>query len=172
MLHVVQLLEPFDQSQHLLGVLALETHGRLGNVGHLGGLDRHSPPFERPADPIEVVRRRRDLEDGCVVTKGQDGQLVLFPTSEFEARAAEVREGPKNRGGRRFSRTVFSGADLQELDKSGRVLVKPDLRTFASLEAGTEIAVIGVYDHVELWNKELYIEDRAEGDRRYLEEDE
>ncbi len=115
---------------------------------------------------------RRDLENGCVVTKGQDGQLVLFPTGEFEARAAEVRAEPQNRTGRRFSRTVFSGADLQELDKSGRVLVKPDLRLFASLEAGSEIAVIGVYDHVELWNKELYLTDRAEGDRRYLEEDE
>jgi MraZ protein len=98
--------------------------------------------------------------------------LVLFPTGEFEARAAEVRAEPQNRSGRRFSRTVFAGADLQDLDKSGRVLVKPDLRDFASLEAGSEIAVIGVYDHVELWNKELYVTDRAEGDQRYLEEDE
>ena len=115
---------------------------------------------------------RRDLEDGCVVTKGQDRQLVLFPSGEFEARAAEVTEMQQNRSGRRFSRTVFSGADLQALDKSGRVLIKPDLRDFADLETGTEIAVIGVYDHVELWNKTLYLEDRAAGDQSYLEEDE
>lgn len=115
---------------------------------------------------------RRDLEDGCVVTKGQDRQLVLFATSEFEARAAEVNEMQQNRSGRRFSRTVFSGADLQTLDKSGRVLIKPDLRDFADLETGTEIAVIGVYDHVELWNKTLYLEDREAGDQSYLEEDE
>lgn len=115
---------------------------------------------------------RRGLEDGCVITKGQDGQLVIFPTGEFEARAAEVMAERQNRSGRRFSRTVFSGADLQDLDKSGRVLVKPDLREFASLEVGSEIAVIGVYGHVELWNKERYVTDREEGDRRYLEEDE
>lgn len=115
---------------------------------------------------------RRDLEDGCVVTKGQDRQLVLFPSGEFEARAAEVTEMQQNRSGRRFSRTVFSGADLQTLDKSGRVLIKPDLRDFADLATGTEIAVIGVYDHVELWNKALYLEDRAAGDQSYLEEDE
>lgn len=115
---------------------------------------------------------RRRLEDGCVLTKGQDRQLVLFPTGEFEARAAEVTEMQQNRTGRRFSRTVFSGADLQTLDKSGRVLIKPDLRDFADLETGTEIAVIGVYDHVELWNKTLYLEDRAAGDQTYLEEDE
>lgn len=115
---------------------------------------------------------RRRLEDGCVLTKGQDRQLVLFPSGEFEARAGEVTEMPQDRSGRRFSRTVFSGADLQMLDKSGRVLVKPDLRDFADLHAGTDIAVIGVYDHVELWNETLYLDDRAAGDQSYLEEDE
>ena len=115
---------------------------------------------------------RRRLEDGCVVAKGQDGQLLLFPTSEFEARAAEVRERPQNRSGRRFARTVFSGADLQTLDKSGRVLVKPDLRKFAVLGVSTEVAVIGVFDHVELWNKEQYLADRDAGDESYVEEDE
>ena len=115
---------------------------------------------------------RRRLEDGCVVTKGQDRQLVLFPASEFEARAAEVTEMTQNRSGRRFSRTVFAGADLQTLDKSGRVLIKPDLRDFADLQASSEIAVIGVYDHVELWNKTLYVDDRATGDQSYLEVDE
>jgi len=115
---------------------------------------------------------RRRLEEGCVVTKGQDGQLVLFPAREFEARAAEVTDISQNRSGRRFSRTVFAGADLQTLDKSGRVLVKPDLRDFADLEVASEIAVIGVYDHVELWNKTSYLEDRATGDQSYLEEDE
>ena len=115
---------------------------------------------------------RRDLEEGCVVAKGQDGQLILFPTGEFESRAAEVREKPQNRVGRRFARTVFSGADMQALDKSGRVLIKPDLRDFADLEVTSEIVVIGVYDHVELWNKSLFLEDRAAGDQSYLEEDE
>ncbi len=115
---------------------------------------------------------RRRLAEGCVVTKGQDGQLLLFPPDEFEARASEVREKPQNRSGRRFSRTVFSGADLQTLDKSGRVLVKPELRKYAALNGSTEVAVIGVFDHVELWNKDQYIADRDAGDESYLEEDE
>ena len=52
------------------------------------------------------------------------------------------------------------------------MLIKPDLRDFADLETGSEIAVIGVFDHVELWNKTLYLEDRVTGDQTYLEEDE
>ena len=114
---------------------------------------------------------RRRLQDGCVVAKGQDGQLVIFAVEDFETKAAEVIEQPQDRGGRRFSRTVFGGADLQTLDKSGRVLVKPDLREFASLSVGTEIAVIGVFDHVELWERTTYLEDRNTGDEMYLDEE-
>ncbi|MGH3650519.1 MAG: MraZ C-terminal domain-containing protein, partial [Acidimicrobiia bacterium] len=69
------------------------------------------------------------------------------------------------------SRTVFAGADLQSPDKSGRVLLKPDLRQFADLELGTEIAVLGVYDHIELWDKDRHMTDRASGDQSYLEEE-
>ncbi len=113
---------------------------------------------------------RRRLEDGCVVTKGQDGQLVIFSAEDFEKKASEVIERPQDRRGRRFSRTVFGGADLQTLDKSGRVLVKPDLREFANVETATEIAVVGVFDHVELWKKEVYLADRETGDETYLVE--
>ena len=115
---------------------------------------------------------RRRLEDGCVVSKGQDGQLTIFAAVDFEQKASEVLERPQNRSGRQISRTVFGGADLQSLDKSGRVLLKPDLRTFAELTPGTEIAVVGVFDHVELWEKNRYLDDRVAGDQRYIEEEE
>ena len=114
---------------------------------------------------------RRRLEDGCVLAKGQDGQLVLFAIDDFEAKAAEVIDNPQNRSGRRFARTVFGGADLQALDKSGRLLVKPDLREFAALGVSSEIAVIGVFDHVELWNRDHWTSDKAAGDETYLEEE-
>ena len=114
---------------------------------------------------------RRRLETGCVVAKGQDGQLVIFSADDFEKKATEVIDAPQDKGGRRFARTVFGGADLQTPDKSGRVLVKPDLRQFAHLETSSEIAVIGVFDHVELWNRADYVADRIAGDETYLEED-
>ena len=114
---------------------------------------------------------RRRLEDGCVVSKGQDGQLVIFSAADFEKKASEVIELPQDLDGRRFSRTVFGGADLQTLDKSGRVLVKPDLREFADIETTTEIVVVGVFDHVELWRKEVYVTDRETGDASYLDEE-
>jgi MraZ protein len=115
---------------------------------------------------------RRRLEDGCVITKGQDGQLVIFAADDFEQKAAEVITSPQNKTGRRFSRTLFAGADLQSPDKAGRVLIKPDLRDFASLETGTEIAVLGLFDHVELWAKDRHLAEKASGDVAYLDEEE
>jgi len=114
---------------------------------------------------------RRRLQDGCVITKGQDGQLVIFAADDFEQKAAEVISRPQDKAGRRFSRTLFAGADLQTPDKSGRVLVKPDLRDFADLETGTEIAVLGLFDHIELWAKERHLAERASGDESYLDEE-
>lgn len=114
---------------------------------------------------------RRRLENGCVITKGQDAQLVIWAADDFEKKAAEVNEGPQNKAGRRFTRTLFSGADLQTPDKSGRVLIKPELRDFADLEPGNEIAVLGLYDHVELWEKEKHLADRSANDALYLEEE-
>jgi MraZ protein len=114
---------------------------------------------------------RRRLEGGCVITKGQDGQLVIFPAEDFEQKAAEVIERDQDRANRRFSRTLFAGADLQTPDKAGRVLVKPDLRQFAGLETGTEIAVLGLFDHIELWERDRHLADRSSGDAAYLDEE-
>jgi transcriptional regulator MraZ len=114
---------------------------------------------------------RRRLEDGCVITKGQDGQLVIFAADVFEQKASEVIDQPQDRSGRRFARTLFAGADLQTPDKSGRVLVKPDLRQFAGLETGTEIAILGLFDHIELWEKDRHLTERATGDVAYLDEE-
>ena len=114
---------------------------------------------------------RRELADGCVVAKGRDGQLMIHSTADFASMAQEVVAGPQDRNRRLLARTMFAGADQQDLDKSGRVLVKPDLRSFAGFETGHEIVVIGVFDHIELWETNRYLEDRAAGDESYVDEE-
>jgi MraZ protein len=114
---------------------------------------------------------RQQLADGCVLTKGRDGQLMIYNVDVFRRIADDVITGPQDRRGRRVSRTVFAGADHQDLDKSGRVLVKPDLREFAGLVPGTEISVLGVYDHIELWESDRYQTERTAGDESYVDEE-
>ncbi len=116
---------------------------------------------------------RDSLKAGCVVIKGQDGQLLIYAPEEFSRRATEVvSERPKTKSGRRFARTVFAGADAIDVTAGGRVNLKPDLRRFAELETNTEVVLLGVLDHIEVWNKDKYLSDRAAGDQVYLEEDE
>ncbi|MCI0424328.1 MAG: division/cell wall cluster transcriptional repressor MraZ [Actinobacteria bacterium] len=114
---------------------------------------------------------RSQLDDGCVLTKGRDGQLMIYPVEVFRRLAEEVRAQPQDRKGRRVSRTVFAGADHQGLDKSGRVLIKPDLREFAGLTTGSEISVLGVYEHIELWDSTRYSQERVAGDESYVDEE-
>ncbi|HLV90190.1 MAG: hypothetical protein J5I28_10955 [Acidimicrobiales bacterium] len=115
---------------------------------------------------------RRQLAEGCVVAKGRDGQLMVHRTEDFARMAEDVVAGPQNRRTRMLARTMFAGADQQDLDKSGRLLVKPDLRDFGGFQTGSEIVVIGVFDHIELWEKDRYLEDREAGDQTYVDEDE
>ena len=51
---------------------------------------------------------------------------------------------------------MFSSASVVTADKQGRVVVTPTLRAFAKIEK--DIAVIGASDHVEIWDKDTWIE--------------
>jgi MraZ protein len=159
---------------------------KWGEVGHSGGtpegvdsedgrtevfLGEYFHTLDEKGRVVLPSSFRRELEDGCVVAKGRDGQLMIHSLEVFRQMAQEVVRQPQDRSGRRFSRTVFAGADQQDLDKSGRVLLKPDLREFAALDSGREVAVLGVFDHIELWDKSRYLEDRAAGDESYVDEE-
>src|SRR5581483_9532090 len=63
LLDVVQLLQPLDEPEHLLGFLALQADGGLRDVRHLGGLDRHAALLEDPAHGLQLGGLGGDLED-------------------------------------------------------------------------------------------------------------
>ena len=133
------------------------------------GEDRHS--VDGKGRLVLPSRFRDQLDEGCVVTKGRDGQLMVYPVDVYEARAQEVMARPQDKAGRRYSRTFFSAADEQGLDKAGRLLLKQDLRDFAGVSVSGEAIVLGVYDHIELWNPELFEGERAKGDEVYMQDE-
>lgn len=136
------------------------------------GADTHTLD---PKGRVVLPRRFRDeLADGCVVTKGQERQLLVFPPEEYQRQAAQVKGKEATRAWRRYERQFFSSADAQTLDKAGRLLLRSELRDWASLEDGDEVKVLGVMDHIELWNPTAYETDQAKGEEFYTydEEDE
>ncbi|MBU1226024.1 MAG: division/cell wall cluster transcriptional repressor MraZ [Actinobacteria bacterium] len=96
---------------------------------------------------------RDRLADGCVVTKGLDRCLYVFPPDRWEIEGEKIINLPRtNKNYREYARTFFGGASDQTLDKQGRIQIPPILRTFANL--GKDVVVVGVADWVEIWNTE------------------
>lgn len=122
---------------------------------------------------VVLPRRFRDaLSDGCIVAKGEDHQLLVFTRDAYDQKAAEVMTAPNTRAGRRVRRIFFSGADEQSLDKSGRLLLKSELRDYAQLGDGGEVKVLGLYGHIELWNPERFEDDKERGEEVFTADEE
>ncbi len=115
---------------------------------------------------------RSELEGGCVVTKGPEGQLLVFPSEEFRRFAAELRSKATGRKQAKMSRLIFSGADQQNLDRQGRALLKQEHRDYAGLTGVSEVAVIGNMERAEVWNLEQWHQERQALDRAYQDEEE
>ena len=58
-------------------------------------------------------------------------------------------------GVRGLKRQIFANANELEFDRQGRILVPATLREYAKLQK--EVMVIGVADHVEIWNREHWM---------------
>ena len=101
------------------------------------------------------AKLREELGEQFVITKGLDGCLSAYSMEQWEGISNAVAALPQAKA-RDLKRFMFSSATIVNPDKQGRVLVSPTLRTFAKMVK--DIAVIGASDHVELWDKETWIE--------------
>ncbi|MGZ4481189.1 MAG: division/cell wall cluster transcriptional repressor MraZ, partial [Gaiellales bacterium] len=65
--------------------------------------------------------------------------------------------------GRQVTRFLFGGANETELDAQGRVMLPQTLVAHAKLSH--DIAVVGVRDHLEIWDLETWqhLQDESEG---------
>jgi len=111
-------------------------------------------------------RFRDDLAEGCVVTKGQERCLFVFPINRWETEMTQVSELPRtNARNRQYARSFFASAIQQDLDKQGRVQIPQNLRDYAGL--GKDIAVLGVSDRVEIWDAAEWLQYNNEADEAY-----
>ena len=109
---------------------------------------------------------RKGLEAGCVVTKGQERCLYIFPMDRWEDEAGRVLSLPRtDRRARNFSRSFFASATDQRLDGQGRIQLPEALRTYAGLRK--DLAVVGVADHIEIWATDVWESVAAEADEYY-----
>jgi MraZ protein len=102
------------------------------------------------------ARFRSRFAEGIVVTRGMDGCLFAY-TREAWQDLAENRLAALDtlsQESRRMQRFFFSGATEGELDKQGRIMLPAALLTHAKL--GRDVVVAGVYDHLEIWDRDAW----------------
>ena len=110
---------------------------------------------------VAIPKRLRDVfqsDDGPLalyVAPGTDGSLALYTEDSFSSLAARLSASPPTgEDVRAFSRLFYSQAQRVELDRQGRVRIPPELAALAALDK--EITLVGVRDHLELWNRERW----------------
>jgi MraZ protein len=113
-------------------------------------LGTHSPRLDEKGRLILPAKFREQLEEGVVVTRGQERCLYVFPLAEFARIADQLRQAPvTSKQARDYLRVFLSGASDESVDRQGRITIPTALRTYAGLTR--DCAVIGAGTRVEIW---------------------
>jgi transcriptional regulator MraZ len=106
------------------------------------------------------ARWREELGQSVVVTRGLDRCLFVFPADKFErlARLLERLAFVKS-DARALSRYLFAEAQANSPDEQGQIALTSPLRAYAGLDA--QVTIVGVNDHLEIWDPHRYAETDA-----------
>lgn len=117
---------------------------------------------KRLALPRKIREAMRNPEL-VFISPGPDQCLWLFTQENLESLAARLDNVPATDAEARvFRRLYFAQTESGELDKAGRMVIPDRLSGFAGLDR--EVVLIGVQDHLELWDTarwKKYLEDHA-----------
>jgi MraZ protein len=114
-------------------------------------LGTHTPRLDDKGRLILPARFRGDLDDGLVITKGQEHCLYVWPLDSFKTFAGELRENSVNQEkARRYSRVFFASAHDEKPDKQGRITIPQSLREYAALDR--DLVVVGADTRLEIWD--------------------
>jgi MraZ protein len=116
------------------------------------------------------ARFRAALADGVVLSAGLDPCVEVYPTAEYSRFEEQVlgELNPLSRKGRMMRRRFHGRSHDETLDSAGRVHIPKHLIEHARLEEGACV-VIGVADHLEIWNAGAWNDHDAEIDETATE---
>ncbi|MEX2139601.1 MAG: division/cell wall cluster transcriptional repressor MraZ [Pirellulales bacterium] len=102
------------------------------------------------------------------VAPGTDGSLALYTEDVFAALAARLTAAsPAEQDVRAFSRLFYSQAQRVEFDTQGRIRIPAELAELARLKR--DAVLLGVMDHLEIWDRARWEQYLTERQNRYDE---
>ena len=136
----------------------VEYHGdtKLRKVGtRLVLMGEYQNSIDAKGRMIIPAKFRDELGYKCVLTKGLDKCLYIYPMSEWEKLKDKLSTLPmSDPEARKFVRYMYGNAQECEIDKQGRISITPTLREYAEIEK--ELVTVGILDKVEIWSKQVY----------------
>ena len=110
---------------------------------------------------------REAFKAGVHLTLGQEGCLYAFPPEEWAREKARIEAralaDPETRG---YNRVFFGNAEHVDLDGQGRLVVPRRLREKVRLSR--DVAVVGVSDRLEIWDRGAYGRYMAANEAAYV----
>jgi MraZ protein len=116
---------------------------------------------------LAIPKRLRDAlgagpEKSLFVTPGTDQSLAIYTEESLGQMAQRLTAAsPTGPDVRAFSRLFYAQAQPTELDSQGRIRIPAELAGLAGLSR--EAVLLGVQDHLELWDRgrwEAYLAER------------
>jgi MraZ protein len=105
------------------------------------------------------VKFRKEVGKKIIVTAGLDNCLWIFTQNQWKNISEKLSAfSMLQADNRSFNRYMFGSATEIEVDSLGRILLPEFLTTRANLK--TRVAIVGVQDRVEIWNEELWKENK------------
>lgn len=120
---------------------------------------------------LALPKRLRDAlgqspEVPLYLTPGTDGSLALYTEEAFVRLGQQLAQGsPVGQDTRAFSRLFYAQAQAVEIDAQGRIRIPQELAQLARL--GREVMLLGVRDHLEIWDKGQWDEYLGQQQPRY-----
>ena len=100
---------------------------------------------------------------------GYDNCIELFKTSDYQKKAEDIMKlSDFDLQARKVKRTFLSNTFKLQLDSHGRVLL-PKILTDKTLNS-KRVMVVGMYDHLEIWDYDVFIKSQAENDKSFAKD--
>ncbi len=96
-------------------------------------------------------------ELGCevILARGFEHCLLVYPKAKWEEVVSKFAENPITKSDtRKFMRILLSGATFCRFDSQNRICIPSVLKDYAGINK--EVAVLGLDDHLEIWDESSY----------------
>lgn len=101
------------------------------------------------------AKLRKEVGASIIVTRGVDKCLYLYQEQVWSTITASVTSGPaSSKKVRDLNRLLYAGAEVVDVDASGRILIPEHLCAYADLQE--RVLLAGVLNRIEMWDEDMW----------------